>query len=359
MPNSIKTNGKSQPQTYKSVARPSKTGIFLTSLLLFNPLARAVAADLNCNSPNMIQDPALNSGVLDPNNFAEASAHVPQSREEEICSQTYILPVNKANGVILGSADENFIPYACIKNKESSQCANDVILQDNLKEANKGLAPRYKWVYEGRQRAYQSWFERNVGMISRIKNSLNSEQSEAFMNMLIVMEKLMRTFLAQSYAQNDAGRVGNCMEHTSVTLHKLLEEKIKSGSKVKIQYVEVEASKAKKGIKDHVYLLLDSNLPNKRIQKNRKFVEDFFKSLKKGKICDTWNNGFYDDFAKTENKDFYQRGAGWDTLEITTIDLDFAGFEILPEEAQQFICEELKKMNLLSKKMEKKCAFAS
>ena len=66
-----------------------------------------------------------------------------------------------------------------------------------------------------------------------------------------------------------------------------------------------------------MYILLDSNVGDVAISKDRVEVNKVLGEIQQGKICDPWNQGYYADFT-TDDSGFYNSEAGWDSLKIKT-----------------------------------------
>jgi hypothetical protein len=130
---------------------------------------------------------------------------------------------------------------------------------------------------------------------------------------------------------------GFCGEHTSYNIYKILQICVANKRVVKLQRMTVKHSQGT----SHEYLLINSNGEDIDIKNDQKKVNAYLKKQQTGWICDSWNEGYFQEVAKNTNN-LYSKG---DSLQVYTEPTPF-DFSNLPPKAVKFFKKYLKKLEL-------------
>jgi|GEM_PF-3886313 len=189
------------------------------------------------------------------------------------------------------------------------------------------------------QRISQELFNRSLRLIMG-----SSKISMSTANLIsISCDKLarLRDIIINSRLGKQLAR-GNCQQHASNTAVEILKYNLQAPQPVKIQYVYVSQ---RDDTENHGFILIDANWPDIQIYDNIAEVKKHFKKLTAGKICDTWNEGYYHPI-NTNTNSLYRSDASWASLVVQTISLDL-NFEELPAPIRQLHQQELSEIIVL------------
>lgn len=181
---------------------------------------------------------------------------------------------------------------------------------------------------------YQKQFERENDRISKSAKAISSTLNSTDLKIFTTVMNQLLYFVGNEYSIKIAKKLNgvNCGEAAAIAVRKLIEQKLKTGKKVKIQVAVVYSNKPSR-IPAHQFLILDSDLPSVALDKPKQ-TKRFLENWKKGKICDPWNNNYYIDINE-DRTNFYKKH--WDAIEITSVELDFDLIARLPPQAAEFI----------------------
>lgn len=274
-----------------------------------------------------------------------------QEKIKDICGNNSLTSFNKPKFEI-AIHDDQIVPRSCVEQNNTDLCIShrSAMIEHeentkikNLQKSNLGKI----WKLRGNvKQQHNKWKESTEEKIKSITNPLNEKQLVTFNNLYESLTDFMLAYYSTQGANRAEG--GNCGEHTRVALLKLLKEKINNRLEVKIQFVKLFYKQSKNKIKDHGYLLTDSNAEDIDIKDNKNLVSDYLDHIETGQICDPWNNGYFKEF-KANNNLFYKKEGGWDSLSVKTISFDFAALNSLPDAAKEFFCTQLFQIGLLDK----------
>ena len=248
-----------------------------------------------------------------------------------ICSDKSLGTYNKPN-ITLGIINEILLPKSCMK-PESISCIGEQNLF-NLFQPNYRSAKKLRDIVKSQ---YSSWEKSYLSTVNAIAKELNYEQEVIFDNIVNILSLIKYKGLYTYHAKQM--KSGQCGEHSSVTLIKLINKKMDHRLNMKIQSIVTRTSNPKGDLQDHEYLLLDSDINDVEIVADVEKVKNTLNSISEGIICDTWNYGYFANF-KTDDSGLYN-GADWDSLSITTYSFDFSNFDKLSKKAQGYICQQL------------------
>lgn len=331
---------ESQNTIFSYLHIPSLSPTQLTSLFFLILLTSTYA--INAASE-------INPSIKDTPN--KKSKSFKQDSYEEICTSTEFVTTNKPNITIDYDRGE-LIPRACAVNnlKYTIDSLFECEKQKNILAQFKIDTPKRKTnslKLDGTRGKtgveHEKWLRASQEKAVAIRENLNLKQRYNFDVIMQGVTYLQGNYYSAIYMRKYNG--GNCGEHLSDSLEKLLNFKMTYGLEMKIQVVHLGTSTPTAPYNDHAYLLLDSDVPDVIIRDDAKKVGCFLDSIKKGQICDQWNSGYFADLA-SDNNGLYRSYAQWDRLKIETISLDFAHFDKLTITAQRFICEQLSQIGL-------------
>ncbi len=255
----------------------------------------------------------------------------------QICTDKSKMTYNKPN-ITVGFFNSDIYPKSCMS-KVKEPCTLELTKLKNFNYNHNHLQVRKI----SEQKALKWMEEARIQFMSIIKN-LNVKEKIIFNEYFSSLGILKLNYYAAKTSGEWSG--GFCSEFTASSLISLLKMKLKYKLDMKIQTVSVSNRLSQsRYIRDHIYLLLDSNIDDIEIFNNSSLVEKALDKITQGKICDAWNKGYYIDFNK-DDSGLYDHQAQWDTLQIETFNLKFSKLEQLPPIAQQFICKKLSEMNL-------------
>ncbi len=293
-----------------------------------------------------------------PNKSSSAFKH---GIYKESCARSEFATYNKPN-ITLDFYKGKPIPRVCVENKWKSTIDSlfECEKQKNIFAQFKADIPKLKADYLKLDRLrdtadleYEKWFPGAQRAALDILKHFSSKQQHTFNVILHGILNLSSNYYLAIYMREYKG--GNCGEHSTDSLVKLLNYKMKYGLEMKIQNVFLSKNKPISLYPDHRYILIDSDVSDVTIKQDVKKVGHFLDSMKSGHICDQWNKGYFADLG-SDNNGLYRSYAQWDTLEIETVSLNFAGFNTLSIAAQRFICKELSQIGL-SVEPKKRCGI--
>ncbi len=337
---------KSQHTILPHDRMPSLNPLQLKGLLFLILLTSAHAI----NAANKM-NPSINDT---PNKESESI----QQKIYEICSSVTFATYNKPNITIDYNRGE-LIPRACAEHEfkykmdDACECEKQ---KNTLRQFRADITKRkadflkLDKIREKVNAEYKKWRPEAQKEIAKIQKDHSLKQQTIFNGIIQNIIHLSGNYYLAIYMREYKG--GNCGEHSSDSLEKLLNFKMTHGLKMRIQLVSLGKSKPTSPYRDHEYILIDSDVPDVNIQQDVKKVGHFLDSMKKGRICDQWNKGYFADLA-SDNNGLYRSDAQWDELTIKTISLNFAEFDKLTKTAQRFICKQLSQIGLSVEPKEK------
>lgn len=283
-----------------------------------------------------------------------------QQKIYEICSSTKFATYNKPN-ITIDYNRGKLIPRVCAENefeyKIDSACERECEKQKHTLAQFRADITKLKSDFlkleEIRNKVdmeYKKWRPEAQKEMVKIQKDLSLKQQNIFNGIMQSIINLSGKYYLAIYMREYKG--GNCDEHSSNSLEQLLNFKMTYGLKMRIQVVHLDKSKPTSPYRDHEYILIDSDVPDVNIKQDVNKVGHFLDSMKKGKICDPWNKGYFADLA-SDNNGLYRSDAQWDELTIKTISLNFADFDKLTKTAQRFICKQLSQIGLSVEPKEK------
>lgn len=179
--------------------------------------------------------------------------------------------------------------------------------------------------------------EFDIEYSTSIKPHLTTSQTLKIEKQLKSISKLIDFFIDSKQAQ--ASLYGNCGEHASDALIKILKLGLKHKTIINLQLVVVY----KPGIDNHAFVIVDGDGKNTKIINDESAVKNYLDQLKKGHICDVWNDGYYEEVAKTTNALY--KGGAWSSISVENVSLNF-DFSYLPQIAIDFLMKILQSLGL-------------
>lgn len=269
--------------------------------------------------------------------FSDRKTLIKEKIVRDICADTSKATYNKPK-FALGSQAGKLIPKSCIDGP-SNDCAEHNRLFDEFKY-DQNLIDELRNETTNQFNAWRKFADLSMANAYR---SQSKEANEIFTKLYNSLVQFKYYYSTSHFAHQKQG--GHCGEHTYSAMTQLFQQKIQYELEIKIQLVAVTASTSLESIRDHGYLLIDSNIEDVNIKDDKDLVDMTLAKITKGKICDPWNQGYYADFHSDESG-FYKNEAGWNYLYVKTYSLNFANFNKLSFDAQRFICHELSLMGL-------------
>lgn len=248
----------------------------------------------------------------------------------EICTSKTILSPNKPS-IQLGYTGKQIIPTSCFSDLFSPQCKQDVALFHSAMQSGSIFLLHPAIEAERNKLLSQSsagTFAIEASKIGR-QSKLTKEQQAKFNKHVDQISKLINIKAMHDYTKRIG--MGNCGEHTSYSLYKLLQL---PGSYQKLQRVDVS-----RGQDNHVFVIVDGKAEDITISNNPTRVRAYLKTME-GNYCDTWNEGFYK--PSEEAMMFYNK---WHSITVETIAFEF-DMEDLPKKAVQFLQKTLNDLDL-------------
>lgn len=305
-------------------SRPNQlTAIFFLCLLV-GAEAVKTSEQVNYKKTSTNKKEFQKQGAVDKNTPSKQQVY------EHVCTDKSFRTFNKPN-MTLGIQDKRIVPKACLTG-EARVCKEHSVILDQFKPFFDTLSQARATVVAKQK----NWVETAlVGLSSPIMDRRQLVIFQGIMNTLSLINN-------HSLSALEAKRIGggNCGESTSRSLMRLIHSNLRNKLDMKIQLVTMFASKSKNTIKDHIYILLDSDINDVDIKGDVRKTGQIIRSITEGKICDPWNYGYFADL-KSDESGFYKSEAGWDSLSIKTVTLNFQDFNALPEEAQQHVRQKL------------------
>lgn len=272
---------------------------------------------------------------------SKISVNTKNSKEQiyhQVCTDKSKSSYNKPN-ISVGFFASDIYPKSCLTKKD------EICLMEfnELKQFNHN--PEHLKVRQTSEQLALKWKAGQNYHFTTIVNSLNTnKQKKLFADYFSSICILKLYYYAAETANKWSG--GFCNEHASLSLMKLLQLKLQYRLNMKIQTISVSNYQSQsRYLRDHIYLLLDSNIEDVEIINDKILVKKTFDKITTGKICDSWNKGYYVNFTQ-DDSGLYDDNAQWNTLRIETFNLKFAHFDELTVTAQRFICKILDEMNL-------------
>lgn len=273
------------------------------------------------------------------NTLKEESIKKACARESRI--QTF----NKPNNMqVTFDDDGKLVPINCSDTSWFTwlKCLPDIVRlrgfyssQQYYQNINTHQAMRHHAQYE-----HLFWKKSLVEKTAPFQLSLNDKQVKIFNDTLKQID-FLRNYYA-NFLQSRKNLGGNCGEHAGMALFKILKDKLKNNIDIKIQVVDLFSSTSKESIRDHAFLLLDSNMSDITIENDLNAVQSTLNGIE-GTYCDAWNDSLGDFKAQTNGLYKLQ---SYDSLFIETVSLEFDRIKDLSQEAQNFISRQLLEMDL-------------
>lgn len=302
----------------------------------------AYAAEASTNTASQAKEP---SGKTDakPRTISKNRIYY------DVCTNSTLETHNKPNISLAVNQAGEIIPRSCMTagnkdNQNTILCAKEAVtLMKHI--------PKTRQVQSIRDTVnlhQEEWKKRCKRKWEKILESAHFTPEEETLVRQLWLRLVMLGERTQSaiYMQNQKG--GYCGEHLDVALHTLLQKGYRYNLNMKIQMVHLGKSTLKTSskstdlldLRDHAFLLLDSDVTEVIIDGDQAAVARELSKIQKGKICDTWNRGYFQDYVTNENG-FYTDKAGWDTLYIIDYSTDFSLLAKLPTAVKKIFCEQL------------------
>jgi hypothetical protein len=257
------------------------------------------------------------------------------------CTHKSFMTSNKpAIRMGISLTDNNIYPVSCIKrdgslNQDNLQCIKDNDLVVKFQDENKGEHEIHeKKVEQARSKINFNYIKNEMSKI--IKSNRFSDSGLAkFLSYEARLHALYLAYTVANYSKYLTA--GRCAEHTSSVAIKFFEHGFQKMPKIQTVSITFE-------IDDHVFLLTNSDAQDIHIKNDPAKVKRILSRIKKGEICDPWNEGLFVEFSKNKNN-LYTEDGGAHSLEIVTLTkkFDLSG---LPQAASDFLRSELEKYNL-------------
>ncbi|QDQ39971.1 hypothetical protein E3226_005950 [Legionella geestiana] len=260
-----------------------------------------------------------------------------ESLYADVCTNTSLQSINKPDIRLALSASGEITPKSCLTLHKTAECSKDILLWLRFTPDT----DRLDRVYGKSMTEYQSWKSAFLGQWELLNPDLHAYDETT--------ERIWRTIgdlamLHHSVNAIDSEKGGQCADHAKAAIYKLLQHKYNHGLDTRIQRVQLGMDAYAKTV-DHMYVLVDSDAENLEIQDDPVAVRKALQAITHGKICDTWNQGYYGDFVSDVSGFYHNRDAHhsreWRYLSIDTFTIDFSVLNDLPEPMKQFFCEQI------------------
>lgn len=267
----------------------------------------------------------------------------------DVCTNSTLETYNKPNISLSVNQAGEFIPRSCVTDgnkgyENPSLCAAEVVtLMKHLPKSRQ--VQIFRDTITPHQEKWKKQCEKKWEKILDVAHFTPEEEvltKQLWIRLMMLGERTQSAM----YMQTQKG--GHCGEHLDVALHTLLQIGYRYNLNMKIQMVHLGKSTLKSGsktmgrldLRDHAFLLLDSDVTEVIIDGDQAAVERELSKIRKGKICDTWNRGYFHDYVSNENG-LYSNKAGWDTLYIIDYSIDFSLIAKMPVAVKKIFCEQL------------------
>lgn len=245
---------------------------------------------------------------------AANSAWAAPSKETQlgnICVDSRITPVNNP-GFEFASYKGDIAPKSCLLHGgESEQCQNDLQAHYDFKFD----LETWDLMRKESKQAYDTWRLEYKPQVSELMEQFTGKERAAFKLVALGVNQ----WTSFHYIRDAANRYqkGACGEHTAIMILDILEQDLNQGTTTSIQEVIFQTSQ-RKYLKDHTFLLLNSDVPDIVIENDAQAVSAHFSSANNGRVCDAWNRV---DTSLAESGTFYTNDEGnvWDSVKVKSV----------------------------------------
>jgi hypothetical protein len=249
-----------------------------------------------------------------------------------ICTNTSIQALNKPH-LRIEFANDGMEPISCHENGSgSAQCNADIA---KFKSWANGGNSEADLIFKNSMRRFEQQSRRSrielFNSLNSVTSMLNSTSQQADFNKLINKIWSLR-YIAELAVETQATQVGNCREQTYNSVFQLLQLPVN----LKIQLIHGKYLEASGRESNHIYALINGNLPDMAIDNDPDAVAAYLNEINQGYLCDPWNEGYFEKIGNTNLKIY----SSWTSIEVITICRDF-DFSDLPVMAVNAVKEEL------------------
>lgn len=256
----------------------------------------------------------------------------------EVCTDTSLHTYNKPNVTVAMSVRGTEVPKSCLLWNSKDSCDRDMLLWRQFTPDE----VRMNNIYSNSLAKYQQWKKSFLREWELVQPTLNSDEDETTATIWKTISNMAMLYHSSNVIHEEKG--GACVDHTKVALYKLIKHKLTYGLDIKIQRIQLSSDSNDDKV-DHMYLLLDGDISDRQIKSNPIAVKQALSLITRGKICDTWNQGYLSDFVSDVSGYYHNRDShhtkDWDSLSIDTFSLDFMVFQDLSKPMKQFVCEQI------------------
>ena len=281
--------------------------------------------------------------------FTQMGMYQTETLTGEYC-QANRIPANNKPFIRVGVKNDAFVPVSCFTDPQ--KCNSDqnrwgYFLQQSGPKANELTQHRKK-----QHEALQKWKKE---IKSELQKKVDLEKNDEIFALFEQLAQLKEYYMDSTSVTER--NLGGCGEQSAFTALKLLTQAQKFNLNLKITVVDLHTTKESPGfnIKNHRFLLINSDAPDVNIANNAKETQTYLRSLKtlqkSGKMCDPWNDGL---FVPLNADPTHMLEKSWDGVKTKTLEFDFKKLSTLPRTVATLFCDELSKMNL-SENRDKTC----
>jgi len=309
-------------------------------------------------------------GVIDPSGPSNISKNLPiknsdsnkiKEKINNSAGKGLFSPVNKSDKTLAINAKGKLVPIACTKEEQKEQCKLDLIENNKIQRSYFSFnqdSQRIQQNRENQENHMQEFKDLMNEKAHPIFQVLNKDEEMKFRKLRYFFYCLAEyDSLSQMVKQQGSETCAGAEAKTVIDLIRL---KLKNKIDFKIHSIHFKNELISDYIKDHVFLLVNSNIQEDRvILKSKKEVLSFFSTVKaenqiiseNALIYDIWNNVRGEEFIKNTDGIYFNENFPWEMAKIEEVvsikDSHIKEFaEHLQESIQEYFCDLLKKLGL-------------